>query len=272
MSTSDRETRDHDDTTRRSFAGQTDLFTGEDAVFARRSLSQVEWLAPLDPDSIVLDVACGAGHVAEEVAPHVRQVVGIDMTPELLRLAAERLGAAGVRNVLLQEGDAASLPFADASFDLVVCRSALHHFLRPAVQVAEMARVCRPGGRVVVSDMVASVPTRDAFDALHRRIDPSHAGCLLRDEVAEIVGAAVGPVTRQSPPGSFALPVDLILTDVADRDFVMTTLRAEIDGGPATGFEPAAGPDGEVLVTFSSTVVEATRLADHDGGATRPAG
>ena len=41
----------------------------------------------------------------------------------------------------------------------------------------------------------------------------------------------------------------------------MTTLQAEIDGGPATGFEPVAGPDGEVLVTFCSTVVEATRLA-----------
>ena len=141
--------------TRRSFERQAGLFDGPGAVFGESFLSVLEWLEPLSPDWIALDVACGAAHVAQEVAPRVRQVVGIDLTRPSSRLGAARLAAAGIRNVLLQEGDAAALPFTDGAFDLVVCRAALHHFPDPAVQVAEMARVCRPGGRVVVSDMLA---------------------------------------------------------------------------------------------------------------------
>src|SRR5581483_6288416 len=217
---------DHDVTVRRSFERQTGLFTGDDAVFGPRMRSAVDWVEPLQPDWIVLDVACGAGHVAQELAPRVRQVVGVDLTPALLRLGAERLAAAGVANVLLQEGDAAALPFVDASFDLVVCRSALHHFAEPARQVAEM--------------------------------------CLVDREIAALVEAGVGPVSRCAPSGALTLPLDRILTEVADRRAVVDTLRAELDGGPATGFAPATGPDGELLVTFSSVVVEASRLRPRD--------
>jgi len=262
MSTDTDHPDDHDETVRRSFERQAGLFAGEDSVFASRTPAAPEWVAPLATDAIVLDVACGAGHVAEEIAPCVRQVVGVDMTPALLRLGAARLADAGVTNVLLQEGDAAALPFVDGSFDLVVCRSALHHFADPAVQVAEMARVCRPGGRVAISDLTAPDPTvRTAFDELHRRIDPSHVHCLLDDELASLVERAIGPVTTSSPRGSISLPIERVLTEVADRPAVLATLQAELDGGPATGFEPAAGPDGELCVTFGSVSMQAVRVA-----------
>src|SRR5262245_37434845 len=137
-------TEDHDAVVRDSFEQQADLFTGDDSPFARRT--PIAWFGTLAPDMAVLEVACGAAHVAEELAPHVRQVVGVDLTRALLDLGAERLRGAGVKNVLLQEGDATALPFLDASFDLVVCRAALHHFVDPERLVAEMARVCRPGG------------------------------------------------------------------------------------------------------------------------------
>ena len=119
---------EHDEITRRSFTEQTALFTGETAVFAQRRDSTLAWMEPLEPHMIVLDVACGAGHVAEAAAPFVRQVVGVDLTPALLALGSERLRESGVTNVLLQEGNAAALPFVDGSFDLVACRTALHHF------------------------------------------------------------------------------------------------------------------------------------------------
>ena len=124
-------TSGHDAVVRSSFEKQAGLFAGEDSPFARRPASALAWLEPLDPDMVVLDVACGAAHAAEQAAPHVRQVVGIDLTPTLLDVGAERLHAAGITNVLLQEGNAASLPFVDASFDLVMCRGALHHFADP---------------------------------------------------------------------------------------------------------------------------------------------
>src|SRR5438067_13900671 len=77
-------TSEHDDTVRRSFERQVGLFTGEESTFASRSRSPVAWLEPLEPWMTVLDVACGAGHVAEDVAPRVRQVVGVDLTRPLL--------------------------------------------------------------------------------------------------------------------------------------------------------------------------------------------
>ena len=249
----------HDAIVRSSFEKQTALFAGEDALFARRSSSALAWLEPLDPEMIVLDVACGAGHAAEQVAPHVRQVVGLDLTRALLDLGADRLRDAGITNVLLQEGSAAELPFLDASFDLVACRAALHHVPDPRVVVAEMARVCRPGGRVVAVDMVApSAEVREAFDALHRRIDPSHAGVLLEGELAELLHSKVGPLTYGETSDPFTLPVDHILTDAADRDAVTSALQAELAGGPATGFDPVLD-DGQTLVSFTNTVVHATR-------------
>lgn len=210
---------------------------------------------------IVLDVACGAGHIAEEIAPHVRQVVGVDLTPTLLRLAAGRLRVAGVDNVLLQEGTGSRLPFLDGSFDLVVCRSALHHFADPAGPVAEMARVCRPGGRVAVADMVAPGPEiRAALDEIHRRIDPSHTSVLLDTELAELLSSAVGPLTGAATAQRHALPVDQILTDVADRATVLAALKAELAGGPATGLDPVVA-DGELRIVVAMATAQATRVA-----------
>jgi SAM-dependent methyltransferase len=250
---------EHDHVVRRSFEKQAGLFAGEDSPFARRPHSPLAWLEPLEPDMIVLDVACGAAHVAEQAAPHVRQVVGIDLTHSLLELGADRLREAGITNVLLQEGNAAELPFLDASFDLVVCRGALHHFPRPEQPVAEMARVCRPEGRVVVGDMVVtSAEARGRFDDLHRSLDPSHARTLLEAEVAELLRSNVGPIAYGETSDPFAIPVDHILTDAADRDAVMTALRGELAGGDATGFDPVLDGD-QILVSFTSTVVHATR-------------
>src|SRR5580692_3131119 len=139
---------DHDAVVRTSFRQQVGLFSGDDSPFRRRPASMLSWIEPLDADMIVLDVACGAAHVAQVAAPHVRQVVGIDLTAELIMVGAQRLADANMKNVLLQEGNAAALPFVDGSFDLVMCRASVHHFADPETSVAEMARVCRRGGRV----------------------------------------------------------------------------------------------------------------------------
>jgi SAM-dependent methyltransferase len=250
----------HDDVTRTSFRTQVPLFSGPASPFARRARSTRTWLEPLDDTMVVLDVACGAGHAAEQVAPHVRQVVGVDLTPELLALGARRMEDAGLTNVLFQEGDATSLPFVDASFDLVFCRTAVHHFTDPAVVVAEMARVTRPGGRVAVADLVVlDAEARETYDALHRRIDPSHVRVLLETELAGLVEQGVGPLRDAQTGDALVLPVDLIFTEQSDDEAVLAALRAELAGGPATGFAPSLDEDGRLLVSFTNTVVQATR-------------
>jgi SAM-dependent methyltransferase len=253
--------QEHERLTRESFEHQTELFEGEDAPFAIRARSATGWMDPLDAGMVVLDVACGAAHVSEQIAPHVRQVVGIDVTPALLAMGAERLAAAGIGNVLLQTANVAALPFVDASFDLVVCRTAVHHFPDQPRALREMRRVCRPDGRVVVLDLVApDASLQGRFDDIHRRLDPSHVHALLEDELTELVAANVGAVLRVDRAETLRLPIEVIMTDMADRDAVLGALHAELDGGLPTGLDPAM-TDGAINVAFRLLTVEARPAA-----------
>jgi SAM-dependent methyltransferase len=252
-------TPEHRETVRRSFRRQVGMFSGPDSVFAARSWGALAWLEPLTTDMVVLEVACGAAHVAESVAPSVRCVVGIDLTPELLAVGAARLRDAGVANVVLQEGDAEALPFVDGSFDLVCCRASLHHFADPRRAVEEMVRVCRPGGRVAVSDLVApSAEVRDAFDHVHRLLDPSHVRALLEAELVDVLPPGV--VLSHGQTSSARMPLDVAVTGQSERDAAFALLRADLEGGAPTGLEPAE-EDGTLVVSFHSCTIEGTRPA-----------
>ena len=125
-----------------------------------------------------LDAGTGTGPVALALAPLVREVVGVDLVPEMLAEARRR--AQGVPNVAFVEGDCLALPIETGSFDLAVTSRTIHHLRRPELAIAELARVTRPGGRIVVVDQLASV---DPLEALaHNRIerlrDPSHVRVL----------------------------------------------------------------------------------------------
>jgi ubiquinone/menaquinone biosynthesis C-methylase UbiE len=251
------EGREHAEIVRRSFARQVPLFSGPDSPFAQRTSSSLAWIEPLTEDMIVLDVACGAAHASEPVAPRVRQVVGVDLTAELLRVGARRLSEAGIDNVLLQEADAEALPFVDDSFAVVFCRSSLHHFANPTRAVAEMQRVCRSGGRVVLVDLVAPTPeVRERFDHVHRLIDPSHVRSFLEAELAELLPGGFAALTY-GDTSTFRFPVDIAFTDQTARAEVLAILDAETQGrGDPTGFEPV-DDDGKLVVSFTTCIVHA---------------
>jgi SAM-dependent methyltransferase len=244
-----------DELVRRSFRRQVGLFSGPDSPFVRRPGGTVEQLAPLTDDMLVLDVCCGAAHAAEVVAPLVRQVVGVDLTTELLALGAARVADAGVRNVLLQEGNAQRLPFVDDAFDLVYCVASLHHVGEPAAAVREMVRVCAPGGRVVVQDLIVPIPdARDRFDEVHRLLDPSHHRAHLESELVELL--PVGVDVTYASTGESRFPVSIAYTEQSDVAGAEATLRDELAGGAVTGLEPA---DDDVLtVSFWTSTVHAT--------------
>jgi SAM-dependent methyltransferase len=127
-------------------------------------------------DERAIDVGCGAGALALALAPLVREVIGVDRVPELLELARKR--APG--NAQFVEADATSLPFEPASFDLAGTLRTLHHVRRPELVVAELARVARPGGRVLVIDQLAPIDPLDAYpiDRFERARDSSHTRLL----------------------------------------------------------------------------------------------
>jgi ubiquinone/menaquinone biosynthesis C-methylase UbiE len=132
----------------------------------------------------VLDVACGPGLVACEVAKVARHVTGIDLTRAMIEEAEARQNSLGLANLSWSVGDAHPLAFPDAAFSRVITRYSFHHFTEPAAVFAEMARVCRPGGRVTVCDVfTASAEQGEAFDRLERHRDPSHTRALQLTEL-----------------------------------------------------------------------------------------
>ena len=145
-------------------------------------------LARSSPGDEMLDVACGPGLVACRFAPLVKRVTGLDLTPAMIRQAEQAQVSHGYSNMAWQIGDVDSLPFGDASFDIVLTRYSFHHFQQPAKVMAEMMRVCRPGGTVLVADVAQPSQRVEGYDEIERLRDPSHVHALSREEFAGILG------------------------------------------------------------------------------------
>jgi ubiquinone/menaquinone biosynthesis C-methylase UbiE len=136
----------------------------------------VELLAPFAGDERALDVGCGTGALAYVLARHVREVVGVDASEEYVEAAREHAPPGCTFLV----GDAAALPFGYGEFDLVGSARLLHHVRRPELVVAEIARVTRPGGRILLVDQLGDIdPIRSLeLDRFERARDPSHTRLL----------------------------------------------------------------------------------------------
>ena len=113
------------------------------------STDQTLRVANIRPGERVLDLATGTGITAIAARKHGANVTGVDLTPELLAVARKKAKDDGLEDIDFREGDAEALPFVDASFDAVV--STCGHMFAPDQPkvAAELARVTRPGGRVV---------------------------------------------------------------------------------------------------------------------------
>lgn len=159
----------------------------QDGRAGRLASAVVDFVHPAG-DERVLDVGAGAGALALALAPVVREVVGIDPVPELLELARER----GLPNTEFVQGDGTALPFPDGAFDLTGTHRTLHHVGRPDLVVAEMARVTRPGGRVLVVDQLApdDPAEADALHAFETTRDSSHCRLLTDEELRELFAAS----------------------------------------------------------------------------------
>jgi ubiquinone/menaquinone biosynthesis C-methylase UbiE len=152
MSTAD----GHTERVREVFSRQAAAF--EDPKHNHALTEDSAWLfegLQCGPQDMLLDVAAGTGHAARALASRVRVAVAIDLTQEMLQAGMAAARRAGVANVIFQHGDALALPFLDESFGVVISRFATHHIERPNLQLAEMARCLRPGGRLALADVLA---------------------------------------------------------------------------------------------------------------------
>jgi len=156
-----------------------------------------QFMVPLSGQERVLDSGAGTGALAFALAPLVREVVALDIVPELLDLG--RKAEAEFPNVTFLEGDATRLPFDHGSFDLASCHRTLHHVARPELAVSELARVTSLGGRVLIVDQIAPADPLAALelDRFERTRDPSHTRLLPDVDIRSLLDAN-GLVLRAS--------------------------------------------------------------------------
>lgn len=221
-------------------------------------------LVQAGPDDALLDLCCGPGALALDFAAHVRHVTGVDLTPAMLDQARAAQAQRGIANVEWREGDIYALPFADGAFSIVVCSAAFHHVEAPGAAFAEMARVCRPGGRIAIRDVTPAPEKSAAYDLVETLRDPSHVHALTVEELASL-GEKLpvdGPVIR-----SHVTP-DLSLDGILAASFPETCTIEDIaamfredalSGEDLLGFSARFGEDGRVLVSYPMTTAVWTK-------------
>ena len=212
----------------------------------------------------VLDVATGAGHTALAFAPHVRQVLATDLTAAMLASTAQLVTTRGCSNITTRTADAEALPFADATFDLVTCRLASHHFPAVATALGEMARVLRPGGTFGFTDNVVVAEPNAArhYNEFERLRDPSHHEVVPLGRLIGLVeetGLMVDVVHRLQKEMEFQDWADRMRVSATDKDRLLNMARTL---PPA--LVPLLAPrwaDGTLYFTLWEAVIVARKAA-----------
>jgi SAM-dependent methyltransferase len=149
--------------------------------------------ARLSPGETVLDLGSGAGFDAFLAAREVGEagrVIGVDMTPEMIERARRNAAAAGHANVEFRCGQIEALPVADASVDAIISNCVINLVPDKAAVYREVARVLRPGGRMIVSDVVLDAPLPAAIAESVAALTGCVAGASLRDEYLRTIESA----------------------------------------------------------------------------------
>ncbi|MGH9617001.1 MAG: class I SAM-dependent methyltransferase [Acidobacteriaceae bacterium] len=242
-----------------------DQFTKQAGPFLRRHKTATNDLlllmtdcAELHPKDRVLDIACGPGIVSCFFAERVAHVTGLDAVPAMLQHAQELQVEKDLSNMDWKLGDSYSLPFENDSFDCVVTRFSFHHYLAPAKALAEMKRVCKPGGTVLVSDVAPRQETQARFNEWEILRDPSHTRALTQAEM-EAIGEQTG--LRLHRRANFRLATDLddllgsSFPNPGDVDKIRALFQKEIQSQTDRLGVSARMEEGVVKLTYPITVL-----------------
>ena len=145
-----------------------------------------KWMHPAGNEKI-LDVACGTG-VLEELIIKERpsqSMTGVDISENMLHVAKRKLAA--YPGVAFFRAGATDLPFADDTFDLVVCANSFHYFDAPVLSLQQMKRVLKRGGRLIILDWCRDYLICQLCDLLLKVFDPAHRYCYRQDELARFL-------------------------------------------------------------------------------------
>ncbi|MBI2856515.1 MAG: methyltransferase domain-containing protein [Chloroflexi bacterium] len=210
-----------------------------------------------------VDIGTGTGFTAFAVAPYVRHILASDITPAMLEEARRLADQRGVDNLGCTLAAAEDLPFADASLDLVTCRTAAHHFRDLRRAVAQWPRVLAPEGVLILADTTAPEDRETArwMNEMEARRDPSHVRDLPPSEWLSLLEASGFSITDTA-----LAPVPLEFDDWVRRsgtpEPVVQRLRRDFlsaPGGARDAFQIHQDEFGSVLFRWQCLVVRALR-------------
>jgi len=251
---------EHRDEILDQFTRQATPFATAPGIRDEAALKLIVEASGAGPDDTVLDVACGPGLVVAAFARVVRHATGIDITPAMLDRARTHAALQGLTNVTWHLGDVLPLPWPDASFSIVTSRFAFHHFLEPLSVLREMARVAKPGGRVVVVDSTPRRERADAFNRMERLRDPSHVRSLPVEEHRNLyatVGLPEPRVTSYRLEGELESLIGRSFPHPGDDEKIREIFRGALKDD-ALDIEPRL-ENGQIRYGFPVSVLVAER-------------
>ncbi len=234
----------HQQTIATEFAKQAQGFGRQGLTLSSAEL--LNWAVdnlPHGRNATALDIAAGTAHLARALAPRIGHVTGIDATPEMLAEGIKAANHDRLTNIGFVRGLAERLPFSDNTFDLTVCRLAVHHYRKPNRHVDEMVRVCKPDGVVAIIDLTAPADESlaETYNHYEQLRDPSHTVALSVDGLVNLMsnqGITVTLVEQRQVAVKIEAWLSLTHTSAKRADLIRGTLRSELDGGPQTGMRP----------------------------------
>ena len=226
-----------------SFSGQAAAFENTNMNFSKKEYL-LHLIREIDakPSDQVLETASGTCICGRSLAPFVRFVTCLDATPAMLKKGKEAALTGNLTNMNFLHGCVEELPFADDSFDIVMTRLSFHHFPEISRPFAEMYRVLKPGGKLVIIDMEATEEIlRETEDAIETLRDPSHVKNCSRLELEELYLQFHCEIVKESftpIPVSLQAWMDLTQTPEPVQTEIRSKMETEINGGSKTGFAP----------------------------------
>jgi ubiquinone/menaquinone biosynthesis C-methylase UbiE len=165
------------------------------------------------PIESLLDAGTGTGRMLELLAPQIKRGVGVDVSPEMLAIARDRLERAHVHHCQVRMADIFRLPFAgEEGFDAVLFHQVLHYLDDPAAAIADAARVLKPGGRILVADFAPHALEFLREELAHRRLgfsDREVEGWFKATELTPIATEAIAPSSGHAHSGEGKLTVKI---------------------------------------------------------------
>ena len=238
----------HNDTIKQSFKKQAEKF-------AAYHMSKSEYTYYLikrinaDGSEHALEVAAGTCICGRALAPYVKDITCLDLTEEMLAEGKKLAKESKLKNIYFEIGNAEKLPYESETFDLVITRLSLHHFINPKKPFYEMKRVLKKGGKLVIWDMEATDESlRETDDKIETMRDPSHTRILSRDEFEKLFADGFELQCEESTLVPVNLQSWMNLTDTPDdiQKEIVKLMKEDLAGGRKTGFSPYI-KDSEIM-------------------------